>query len=104
MWRWQRIHAGLKVTDAAGTPREWPGGAIGGLNRAHPWRTISAVIAVNSRSRAASRSTPKGRSPMVRWLSLRALPLLLLLTASPAAHAAEVWSGRIYPFVKAPYA
>src|SRR2546423_8426663 len=41
---------------------------------------------------------------MVRWLSLRALPLLLLLAAAPAAHAAEVWSGRIYPFVKAPYA
>ena len=40
---------------------------------------------------------------MVRWLSLRTLPLLLLLAASPCAHAAEVWSGRIYPFTKLPY-
>lgn len=41
---------------------------------------------------------------MVRWLSLRALPLLLLIAVAPAAHAAEVWSGRIFPFSKAPFA
>jgi hypothetical protein len=41
---------------------------------------------------------------MVRWLSLRALPLLLLFAASPSVHAAEVWSGRVYSFTKPPFA
>jgi hypothetical protein len=41
---------------------------------------------------------------MTLRLPLRALPLLALLFVPLTARASEVWSGRIYPFTKAPFA